>query len=675
MKKNKIIAIFAIVTVFLAVIINYILNTSFATALTNDVRVEEETELVYYLNVNYNGVDKYGVASTDTQVSSVESGIIQVSDKIPDGLIFDEFVTTSTGGIGSVKRSDSSYTCSGTVVDDTNEDDNEGVWNEDNTEFTYHGLHYDARTRLVSFKVKNLQAGCVLTVGIKTMTPTVDDPETPFVEVRRDFYNFATARENDLTVKSNTVHAYMGGDTGVYTITYQYCASAPSNVPSLTPNELSAAGSTIRVRDNINIEGYRFTGWSSNDVTIEDDKFIMPANNVIIMGCFEELQKHNVKYEIIGEVPNGYLVPIEKSYYEGTHVKVDSLKAGDVVNGYRFLGWETDDVELIDNTDFMVADKDITFKGRFEVMTYKVTYYFYDDPLPPNSEDLLPETSEYREGDSVTLASIVDPEGYKFLGWYSEDTFTMPAHDVDIYGEWMVVAGTFAPNISKRVVNDIYYKPGDEVLFEISVENTADFAITDVILNENTPNAKFINLENYDETSTEEILVIPSIGAHETVKVYSIYTVDGSEGDKIVNEVELIGALANNNYYLEDKEYKATAEAKVAVKLTICKKTTDVSTNKKFQFQIAGNQYETWLIMKKDECKSVYLNEGDFKVLEIIPQEYSLTGVTGSISSNGAVLNVSSGNEYKITFTNKFTQKGFYHSTGRAENKITLGGN
>ena len=39
-------------------------------------------------------------------------------------------------------------------------------------------------------------AGCSLTVGIITHTPsTVDDPSTAYVEVRRDFYNSATAGE------------------------------------------------------------------------------------------------------------------------------------------------------------------------------------------------------------------------------------------------------------------------------------------------------------------------------------------------------------------------------------------------------------------------------------------------------------------------------------------------
>ena len=80
----------------------------------------------------------------------------------------------------------------GKVTDDTPESN--GEWNADNTEYTYHGLHYNANTRTVSFKVDNLQAGCVLTVGVITRTPAS-------VNGRVDFYNYGTARDEETTVK------------------------------------------------------------------------------------------------------------------------------------------------------------------------------------------------------------------------------------------------------------------------------------------------------------------------------------------------------------------------------------------------------------------------------------------------------------------------------------------
>ena len=48
--------------------------------------------------------------------------------------------------------------------------------------YTYHGLHYDANSRTVSFYVESLKAGCELTVGIITQTPeTVDNSNSSYL--------------------------------------------------------------------------------------------------------------------------------------------------------------------------------------------------------------------------------------------------------------------------------------------------------------------------------------------------------------------------------------------------------------------------------------------------------------------------------------------------------------
>ena len=144
----------------------------------NDSRVKENSELTYYIDVIYDGKDSEIVTSSDTAVAKVYSDYIYVEDKIPDGLTFNRFITAEDGSIGAVKRSDGS-SCAGYVVGDSE------------------GLVYDSSTNTVSFKVKSLQAGCKLTVGIVTTTPSLNG------ETRRDFYNTASARENYFNVFSN----------------------------------------------------------------------------------------------------------------------------------------------------------------------------------------------------------------------------------------------------------------------------------------------------------------------------------------------------------------------------------------------------------------------------------------------------------------------------------------
>ena len=120
----------------LCILLTLFIGKSFATLLDNDVEVKENSDLTYYLNVSYDGVDKNGTQSDTTTVSEIKSGTLFVEDKIPDGLEFTGFVTTADGSIGAVKRSDATA-CSGKVIDDTNEaSTTEGVWNGTHTEYT-----------------------------------------------------------------------------------------------------------------------------------------------------------------------------------------------------------------------------------------------------------------------------------------------------------------------------------------------------------------------------------------------------------------------------------------------------------------------------------------------------------------------------------------------------------
>ena len=179
--------------------------SSDASQLSDDVRVDEDSTLTYYLKVKYDGVDRQGISSSDSVVSEVRSDMTFVSDKVPDGLIFQKFVTSGTGSIGAVRRSDGVTACSGQVIDDTSSTTG---WINSNTEYVYHGLHYTVADRTVRFKVKNLQAGCQLQVGIETKTPILSAGQN-----RVDFYNTAGFLEGDLSGKSNTTHHFIGRET------------------------------------------------------------------------------------------------------------------------------------------------------------------------------------------------------------------------------------------------------------------------------------------------------------------------------------------------------------------------------------------------------------------------------------------------------------------------------
>ncbi len=568
--KNK----FVIVLIAFVVISSFalIIGRSFADPLDNDVEVGTDSELIYYLNVSYDGVDRNGVKSDDSTMSEIKSGTLFIEDKLPAGLEFTGFVTTSNGSIGAIKRSDNSI-CTGKVIDDTNEESSDiGVWNSDHTEYTYHGLHYNLNNRTVTFQVKNLRAGCYLTVGIKTKTPsTIDDPATPELEKRRDFYNFATSRERGLTKNSNTVHAFMGSErVTLYSVKYEYSGTVPSNAPVLPQTMNYAANSTVNVASNVEVEGYTFSGWSTSDVSVNNNSFKMPEANVTLRGSFTKKNSNKVSYSIEGVAPDDYVVPLEKNYYPGSVVSLDVLKAGDVFNGYRFLGWNTTDVEVSEDLDFVMPDHDVFFTGRFEEVKYKVTYQFYDGVLPPNSDSYLPDTKTYSPGEKVVLENVKsEPDGYSFLGWYKEKEFEMPNSDVTIYGEWKLKSGEFRPEIKIEIIDPKKsYKDGDTVEFRIIIKNTENYPIKDVIVKELNDGVIFTDGKGYEVVS-DHIVNIDRLDSNESIELYSNYKVTNEKDGVIENRVAIKGALADNNYEMAKGDYQDSVEFKIKQDLIV----------------------------------------------------------------------------------------------------------
>ena len=578
--------------IILALIVPMLLIFSGLANVVMSQKVGENKPLFYTITVTYDGRDEKGIESSENNVAGEYSNVINVEDKLPEGLTFEGFVAVNRAIVAT--KQDSSGSCSGYVVDDVNKNDSEYAAQVETIKEKsvykgndYKGLHYDPATRTITFKVNKLQAGGELKVVVATTTPTIDDPNTADIEKRRDFYNYAKASEEDLSVQSDVVHAYMGSDDAeLYKVSYSFEGTVPSGVK--VPEEQSySAGVKVGVAANVNAKGYEFSGWSvkSGGVTISNGSFTMPTNDVELVGSFSQISPYKVTYQIEGEGPENYVVPKEKSYYKSNNVTLDTLKSGDIINGYKFLGWKAksgiSENNIIDGT-FAMPNNDVGLVGNFEKVKYKVTYKFYGlekDPsdttnyiLPPNPESLLPLEKQYAPGEKVTVANKPTANGYKFLGWYKEDTFTMPENDVVIYGEWQEVSGTFKLDITKNIVDKKEsYKSGDVVKYKIAVKNLDNHGVENVSVKENKIGAKFLEPEDKNNAEyvveSANLVTIKSIPAKGSVDLYAEYTVTEDDKDTIENEAEILCASSTEkNYILEDGEYKSTSEFKVAEK-------------------------------------------------------------------------------------------------------------
>ena len=709
--KNK--YILSIICIVLIISMLFIVKYTFADDSTTPVKVNDNDSLIYYINVSYDGIDSYGNNSITSNgyynYNKLNSDYIFVEDKIPDGLIFDGFVTTEDGSIGAyliqgtlidLVNNTGSYiysSCAGNIYDDSLEDlYDTGTWNNDHTEYTYHGVHYNATTRTVSFIAENIQAGCQFSVGVKTKVPTLSD----FSNVDRiDFYNYAKAHENQMSSFSNVVHNYLGNDSSTqYNVTYKYSGLPSSSDAKLPPNTKYSPNTSVGLSMPDYVSGYKFVRWESSDVTINNNSFTMPSNDVEITGVYEEASKYSVKYVIDGFVPDGYYIPKERQYYAYDSVTFDKLEPGDIVNGYRFLGWETTDVDVISENlvdtstsikdkyisskRFIMPEKNVTFTGRFEKAKYKLIYKFNDSVLPPDYLNYLPLAEEYYSGDDVTLANVADVTGYKFLGWNRENTFKMPEEDVIVYGSWKEFLGYLEPELSMEFAGSReYFQPGEQVVLSGAITNTSDVSIKNVYIEE------YSNTEYTGKSYTYTNEILPGETAYftYTYELANSHTYRDTDypslfdvGFKIKYATAVDDYLPNNiiNYsslydFKESDDY-TTVLVKISPKLEVCQEIDGTDVGNIFQYQIYGESgYKSGFFLEPNKCVYLYLEPGNYILSQITPQEYNIDKIEGKFTNKDEIFSMQYLNDSTVTFTNKFVKKNFLHSFGRVFNNLS----
>lgn len=549
--NRKIVLLIILIIFTLTVGISYGLGES-----NNDtpLKVEENSNLTYYLEIMYDGNDKNLVTSSNSTTAEIYSDTINIEDTLPNGLIFKNFVKSSNESIGSVKRSDGTP-CSGYVVGG------------------YNGLKYDEQSRKVSFTIKDLKAGCKLTVGIVTQTPKFSDYNID----RIDFYNTAYATENKVTVSSQTLHSYMqNASAQLYSVNYEYTGDVPDNAPDIHTKQY-VHGQTIGVESVPSIHGYTFSGWTSEDVQVNNGTFIMPNKNITFTGKFTKIPDYKVTYIIEGDTPDNYIVPVEKKYIANEIIALDSTPKGKEYGDYIFNGWILPNNIRLNNNEFIMPNNDIVIKGSFtKKKLYTVKYKFVGNYIPKNYAKLLPKTQTYAEGDTVSITKINnkavckyrDSKTYKnckFEGWSIDKDFTMADENIVITGKWNSDDLVFTPSIEKKIIEKKnHYKKNEKVRFIVNITNNDNVTLYNVKLKEKLKGASFVSGDGYNIVDNDTV-IIPKINPYEEFSVYSEYLAGNDIYTIMNNEVLIVSAKGSNNYILNpDKQYIAKASFVVA---------------------------------------------------------------------------------------------------------------
>ncbi len=272
----------------------------------------------------------------------------------------------------------------------------------------------------------------------------------------------------------------------------------------------SASKTTANYGDEITLTadepetGYKFVGWASDDVTVTDGKFTMPAKDVTVTAQYEK-----VDYTVT--VVNGSASKTTANY--GDEI---TLTADEPETGYKFVGWASDDVTVTDGK-FTMPAKDVTVTAQYEKVDYTVTVV---------NGSASKTTANY--GDEITLTADQPETGYKFVGWTSDDVtvtdgkFTMPAKDVTVTAQYEKVDYTVTVvngSASKTTANY-----GDEITL------TAD---------EPETGYKFVGWASDEVTVTDGKFTMPAKDVTVTAQYekvdYTVTVVNGSASKTTAN--------------------------------------------------------------------------------------------------------------------------------------------
>ena len=143
-----------------------------------------------------------------------------------------------------------------------------------------------------------------------------------------------------------------------YTVTYDLDGGEWTEATNEFPYEYKATVEVVKTVPTR--EGYKFAGWRSEEVTIENDAFTMPAKDVTLKAKWEA-NIYKVTYDLDGgewtETTNEF--PYE---YKAT---VEVVKTVPTREGYKFAGWRSEEV-TIENDAFTMPAKDVVLKAVWE---------------------------------------------------------------------------------------------------------------------------------------------------------------------------------------------------------------------------------------------------------------------------------------------------------------------
>ena len=218
-----------------------------------------------------------------------------------------------------------------------------------------------------------------------------------------------------------------------YGITMQTDDHGKVTASIASANVTSAATGKNVTLEAIPDEGYQFKEWQvvPGNITINDNKFTMPANPVTVKAIFEQ-KKYAVTVQTDGNGTASASVASVKVTSAAKDEQVTLTAAPS--DGYEFKAWEIVPGNItINDNQFTMPANPVTVKAIFEQKKYAITVQ-----TEGNGTASVNFTSAAK--DEVVTLTAAPSEGYEFKAWeivpgnitINDNQFTMPANPVTV---------------------------------------------------------------------------------------------------------------------------------------------------------------------------------------------------------------------------------------------------
>lgn len=372
------------------------------------VSCETGKATIYTITLNPNG----GTCSSASATTDLNGKLTTLPDPVRDGYTFDGWYTATDGGEKVTTETE---------------------FTEDTTIYA-HWLSQD--TGVTSVTVSGM-AGTVDGTDITVVLPKGTAALPTNEDAIKIFLADTGATVSDLTTTDN-------GSTWTFTVTakdgtkQKYTIHVSIEIETFTVTVLNdengnASASSNSAQENTEITltatpntGYQFKEWQvvKGNVTIQNNKFIMPAENVTIQAVFEPIPPVVEEYLVTFDA-NGGTASVTSATTSGG--KLESLPDASRT-GYIFTGWYTENGELVTVDTVFTKDTTLYAGWRF------IPVYVPDIPPYNPGGSSSGSTSGGNTGSGTVKPSEpefewVRRDGYTYLyvdsrmmtGWYQEE--------------------------------------------------------------------------------------------------------------------------------------------------------------------------------------------------------------------------------------------------------------